>query len=129
LVVWVPSITTSTDESRGRLPGTVPFADAVFNVGRAALLVAALYECRADLLARATDDRLHQPTRLAALPASAAARSAALEAGALASWLSGSGPSVAILVGEDSLEAIAAALPVDGEVLDVEVDDRGAVAV
>jgi homoserine kinase len=129
LLLWVPDLQSATDESRASLPTSVPMVDAVFNVGRAALLVAALYERRPDLLARATDDRLHQPTRLAALPASAAARSAALESGALASWLSGSGPSVAVLVGDESVDAVVAALPADGEVLRVDVDERGAVAV
>ncbi len=42
IVVWIPSFTTSTDESRSKLGGDVPLADAVFNIGRTALLVAAL---------------------------------------------------------------------------------------
>ena len=42
VVTWVPSFTTSTEKSRAALPRNVSFADAVFNVGRTALLVAAL---------------------------------------------------------------------------------------
>ena len=41
----------------------VPREDAVFNVGRVALLVAALAAGRLDLLDTATADRLHQPAR------------------------------------------------------------------
>ena len=50
----------------GRLPEQVPFADAVFNVGRASLLVAALAAGDTDALRIATQDRLHQDRRLAA---------------------------------------------------------------
>ena len=42
VVLWIPEETTSTAASRTALPAAVPFDDAVFNVGRTALLVAAL---------------------------------------------------------------------------------------
>ena len=42
VVVWVPSFTTRTDQSRARLGDAVPISDAVFNIGRTAYLVAAL---------------------------------------------------------------------------------------
>src|SRR5947207_11645498 len=37
VVLWVPSFTTSTDQSRSALGLPVPFDDAVFNIGRTAL--------------------------------------------------------------------------------------------
>ena len=50
-----PDVTTSTDASRGRgCPPTLPFDDAVFNVGRAAMLVAALAAGDVDALRLAT---------------------------------------------------------------------------
>lgn len=127
LLVWVPDAETLTDESRACLPPTVERGDAVFNLGRTALLVCALAEGRSDLLRVATEDRLHQPARLAASPASRAALSAALDAGALAAWLSGSGPSVAIVVGPGDGDAVADALPHGGEVLRLGIDDEGAI--
>ena len=42
VVVWIPAMATSTRRSRATLPSTVSFGDAVFNVSRTALLVAAL---------------------------------------------------------------------------------------
>ena len=42
VVVWIPPQETSTQRSRHGLPSSVSFADAAFNVGRTALLVAAL---------------------------------------------------------------------------------------
>jgi homoserine kinase len=125
LLVWVPDAETLTDESRACLPPRVERGDAVFNLGRTALLVCALAEDRPDLLRVATEDRLHQPARLAASPASRAALDAALAAGALAAWLSGSGPSVAVVVDDGQADAVAAALP-RGQVLRVAVDQDGA---
>ena len=59
---------------RRRLPDQVPFDDAVFNVGRTALLVAALAAGDTVALRIATEDRLHQDRRLAA-PTRPASRS------------------------------------------------------
>src|SRR4029077_11865465 len=42
VVLWVPEGETPTASARRLLPEQVPFDDAVFNIGRTALLVAAL---------------------------------------------------------------------------------------
>ena len=70
VVVWVPPSTTSTDQSRAALCPSVAFADAVFNVGRTALLVAALAAGNIHALRTATEDRLHQDQRFARSPGS-----------------------------------------------------------
>jgi homoserine kinase len=127
MVMWVPSFATSTDESRTKLPATVPMADVVFNLGRTALLVAALAAGDVDVLRTATEDRLHQDIRLAAAEPSKAAMTAALAAGAWASWLSGSGPTVAAMCAVDEAEALAAALPQDGHTKVLRIDHAGAV--
>ena len=129
LLVWVPDHETGTDESRSCLPPTVERGDAVFNLGRTALLVCALAEDRPDLLRVATEDRLHQRVRLAASTPSKRALRAALDAGALAAWLSGSGPSVAVVVERGGGAEVAAALPAGGEVLELGLDSDGAVLV
>jgi homoserine kinase len=110
VVVWIPSFATKTDESRRALATSVPFDDAVFNIGRVAMLVAALGSGDVDSLALATQDRLHQPTRLARSSASREAMDAVLQAGAWCSWLSGSGPTVAALCPRADAAAIAAEL-------------------
>jgi homoserine kinase len=61
----------ATSDARRVLPREVPLADAVFNVGRAALSVVAL-TARPDLLGAALEDRLHQGRRLPLVPASRA---------------------------------------------------------
>ncbi len=129
VVVWVPdTATTSTDHSRGRLPDTVSRADAVFNVGRAAMFVAACANGDVAALGAATEDRLHQEVRLELVPDSAAALDAALAAGAWASWLSGSGPTIAALCDPGRAEEIAATLPDTGHVKLLRIDHEGVVA-
>jgi homoserine kinase len=126
VVVWVPSFTTSTDESRSKLPTTVSLDDAVFNVGRTALLVAALAAGDIAALRAGSEDRLHQDHRLRAAEPSGAAIAAALAAGAWSSWLSGSGPTVAAFCDVSSAQAIAAAMPDDGRARVLRIDHVGA---
>lgn len=93
---FVPQTTASTNTVRGLLPSRVPYADAVFNASRAALLVAAMTG-RTDALFDATDDRLHQPYRASAMPESAALVSR-LRGEGVAAMISGAGPTVLALV-------------------------------
>lgn len=123
-VAWVPAQgSTSTDKSRAALPEQVPFADAVFNIGRASLLLAALTTGDLDALHAATDDRLHQQQRLAHVPSSRAALEM-LQERTLAAWLSGSGPTVAALARRDAIEGVDADLP-DGRLLVLDIDTVG----
>lgn len=129
VVAWIPDRETSTRGSRGSLPEVVPFADAVHNVARAALLVAALAAGDLDALRTATQDRLHQEMRLARVPETRAAIEAALDAGAAAAWLSGSGPSAAAFVVPERVEAVVGALPAGGRVRVLAIDEAGAIVV
>lgn len=128
VVVWVPDAsTTSTDQSRGRLPGDVTREDAVFNLGRVATFVAACAAGDHTALRIATEDRLHQPHRLDQVPESARALEAALHADAWAAWLSGSGPTIAALCESGRADEIAAALPDTGRTKILRIDHEGAV--
>ena len=108
-VVLVPTITSSTAEARAVLPETVPRGDAIFNVQRVALLLAALQMRRPDALAKALDDRLHQPYRRALFPWMPAVAQAARRAGALGCVLSGAGPALLALAAGDG-SAVARAM-------------------
>jgi homoserine kinase len=67
-VLLVPvGLRSSTDEARRILPASVPFADAVHNIGAAATLVDALTVDPRHIHA-AVSDRLHQRTRLQLMP-------------------------------------------------------------
>ncbi|GIW06239.1 MAG: homoserine kinase [Dehalococcoidia bacterium] len=130
-LVFVPSRRLSTAKARGVLPETVSRADAVFNLGRTALLVAALCTNRLDLLALAGEDRLHQDARAALIPALPRVLDAARQAGARLAALSGAGPSILALA-DDRIEDIAAAMTaaagsdLPGRVLRLAVAPKGA---
>jgi homoserine kinase len=64
------------------------------NIGAVAALVAALYRGDLPLLGRSIEDRIIEPLRATLIPGFDAVKSAALEAGALACSIAGSGPSV-----------------------------------
>lgn len=127
LLFWVPDMETWTDHSRAALASSVDRADAVFNLGRVGLLIAAIYEQRLDLLATATQDRLHQPSRFVDCEQSAKAHEIALQAGASAAWLSGSGPTVAVVVDDETKPVVIDALGESGDVLDLAMDETGAI--
>ena len=127
VVLWIPGNVSRTKESRNKLPKQISMEDAVFNMGRTALLIAALTNGDTELLGDATEDRLHQEIRLEAMPETAKAMQAAKEAGAWCSWLSGSGPTAAALCEPANAQAVAAALPPGGEVSISHIDMRGAV--
>lgn len=108
-VVLIPEAQGSTREARAVLPPTVSRADAVFNLQRVSLLLAALGGGRLDLLPTALDDRLHQPARWRLFPWLPAAVAAARSAGALGCVLSGAGPALLAAV-EGPGDAVARAM-------------------
>ncbi len=127
IVVWVPQVQqTSTKESRTKLPTNIEFKDAVFNVGRTALLVAALAAGDVRSLSIATQDRLHQDSRFSKAPDSKLALQAVVDAGAWCAWLSGSGPTIAAMVDRDSAQRIDDALPRHGSKMVLSVAQHGA---
>ena len=93
-VVFIPELRIPTRKAREVLPESVPRADAVYNVGRAALLVASFALDRPEYLRLATQDRLHQPQRRALFREMKVLFDNALKAGARGVFLSGSGSSV-----------------------------------
>ena len=134
-VCFIPDQHVPTPHARGLLPATVPLADAVFNVGRAGLLVAALASGQPELLAEATRDRLHQPFRLPLFPAGATLLDAAMQAGAYGSFISGAGPTVMALCADstdrvdavvEALETTAMRLDIRGVALRLALSERGA---
>jgi homoserine kinase len=100
-VLAIPDFALQTARAREVLPDRVPLCDAVYNVGRASLLVASFCMERYECLAGAMDDRLHQPYRARLVPGMAEVCSAALRAGAAGAALSGAGPTVLALVPPD----------------------------
>jgi homoserine kinase len=125
VLVWIPPGETATRSSRAALPSMVRFEDAVFNVGRASLMVAAMATGDIQALSDACADRLHQSARLANSPDSATTIETALDAGAISAWLSGSGPTVAIMVESGALDRVRSGLPDHGHSKILSIDTSG----
>jgi homoserine kinase len=98
----IPSFELSTDKARAVLPNLVSRSDAVFNIGRSALLALAFEKGDLELLALACEDRIHQPYRMALIPGYEAMIEASMACGAKGCWLSGSGPTIMAITGADT---------------------------
>lgn len=107
LVVATPEMPLATRTARAVLAAHVPRADAVFNLQRVSVLLAAVATGRHDLLRTALADRLHQPQRLSLVPGLEAALDLEAE-NLLGVFLSGAGPSVAAVTHGDPAPTIAA---------------------
>jgi len=94
IVLFVPSFPMLTSEARDLLPRHVSRADAVYNVSRASLLVAAMATGSIVHLRMAMEDALHQPYRRKLFPTMEDLIEAAIEAGAAGAALSGAGSSI-----------------------------------
>jgi homoserine kinase len=90
VVAW-PEQPLETALARRLLPASVPFADAVENPRRLALLLEGLRTGDPELLSLGQVDRLHERYRLPRIPGGAQALQAAREAGAWLATVSGSG--------------------------------------
>jgi len=96
VAVVVPDFVLLTHEARTVLPTSYSKADAVFNVQRSALLIAALATGTVSAFPTALEDRMHQPHRAPLVPG--LDEILKLRApGLLGCALSGAGPSVLVL--------------------------------
>ncbi len=103
-VLFIPGMPMPTRQARNILSPTVTRGDAVYNIGRAALVVSSFATGNLETLAVATQDRLHQPARQAIFPAMSAIFTSALDAGALGTFLSGGGSTILALAKENQQE-------------------------
>jgi homoserine kinase len=110
-LVFVPEHVMSTALARSLQPQSVPHEDAVFNVSRSALLVAALVQSP-ELLLAATEDKLHQNYRATAMPETHRLISELRDAG-FPAVVSGAGPSILVLCSDPAQRLAAAQLVAD----------------
>ena len=134
-VVAVPNFPLSTRMARKVLPTEVPMKDAIFNIGRASMLVAALTRGNERYLRLGLDDALHQPYRAELIPGMYDVFKAARRAGAAGATLSGDGPCLIAYVLErrHAEEAVGKAMleafrkhDVDARILTLDLDTHGA---
>ena len=104
-IVVTPNFALETAKARAALPKQIDRADAVYNLQRSALLIAALDEHRYDLIWDALQDKIHQPYRQRLIPGLSEILNTPRSAGLLGIALSGAGPSVIAFV-NDHIEEI-----------------------
>jgi homoserine kinase len=107
-MVFVPEHAMSTALARSLQPESVPHEDAVFNLSRSALLIAALIQSP-ELLLVSTEDKLHQSYRSAAMPETSRLITLLRDNG-FAAVVSGAGPSILVLASDPGQRLVAAAL-------------------
>ena len=102
MLVMVPDFMLSTTKARMVLPQQVELGNAVFNISRAALMVAALTAGKLEHLKYAVQDRLHQPYREKLIPGMQEVFEQAYNAGARGVFLSGAGSTIVAMVDADN---------------------------
>lgn len=111
IVLAHPAHRLATAEARAVLPSAIPRADALHQMAMVAAMVAACYTNDVEQFGRAIDDRIAEPARSALLPGFAAAKRAALDAGAFGASISGAGPTAFAVVDDETRgEAVADAM-------------------
>ena len=105
-----PPVRVATRDARAALPASVPHAVAAGAVARTAALLRGLATADAELLRVGFDDALHAPHRLRLVPGGDEARAAAVEAGAWAATVSGSGSGLLAVGPPARIPAVAEAM-------------------
>ncbi len=134
-LVVVPPYELSTAEARRVLPRRVEMVQAVNNIQRTGLLIAAVVKGDDDILKEALSDQLHEPYRIHLVPELADLRRDLLTMPVLGCVLSGAGSSTLILVHEKHktevktyLDDWAQKRQQKPRILDLTVDKKGLVA-
>ena len=118
LVVVTPTVGLSTGKARAALAESVSRADAIFNLQRVLSLVYALQHREYQHIREAVKDRWHQPARADLVPLLNEVL-AVDDADVLGAFLSGAGPSVAVIARAEAaarVERLLAAMYVRGGV-------------
>jgi homoserine kinase len=132
LLVISPQYSLNTPTARKVLPKEVKLEDALHNLQKTALLVAAITRNDDQAMNEALDDRLHEPYRAKLVPELSRLRQELAGEPIIGCVLSGAGSSVLVIVNEkrkaqvlEHVRAWAAAEPKPPRVLDLQVDTLG----
>ena len=132
LIIFIPDIEFETKQSRSLLKPMVTREDAVFNIGRVALLINSLNTRDYSLLKYATQDMIHQDHRFENFQQLKHILNSGIEAGALSGFLAGSGPSIIFFSGgremtiKYELQECARRHNINGEIIITQPTNKGA---
>lgn len=131
-IVTVPPYVLSTKKSRAAIPKQIKHLDAVHNVQKVALLVAAVNNRDEEAMSEALHDRLHEPYRAELVPHLAAVRKVTSDLPVIGCVLSGAGSSILTIVNHRHKQQVINCLKDwcesqsnKPDVLDLEVDQEG----
>ena len=99
-VAIVPNFRLSTEKARSVLPKEITLKEGVYNVSRAALMVASLTSGKYELIKYACKDAFHQNYRSQLIPGFEKVYNKSYELGALGCYLSGAGPTIMAVIDE-----------------------------
>lgn len=132
VVIGMPDVLVPTVESRKVLPPNVTIKELVFHVGNASCLAYAMEKGDIQLIGRSVKDAVFEPARAHLVPHLKEAEKAAMSAGAITSFLGGSGPCVISFFdknnndGKKIAEAVKKAFTEHGIKCDTWITDCGA---
>lgn len=130
----IPDFKLSTEKARAVLPNKISFEDGVYNVGRVALMVTALNNGNYDLLKFACDDRFHEIYRGNLIKGFDIIKKESYNNGALASFLSGAGPTIMTIINRknsfsNKMREVLDREGVNYSILNLSIDNEGAVVI
>ncbi|MGL5042949.1 MAG: homoserine kinase [Culicoidibacterales bacterium] len=131
-IVIIEPNEVSTAAARLVMPSSLSYEDAIFNISRASLLMKAFEDGNQELLTIATEDRIHQPYRVALIKNYPKMVALLETAPFITHWVSGSGSTVIGLVAIDDRQkacALLRGIGLDATVELVAVDVVGATVV
>ena len=130
----IPDFKLATEKARKVLPNKISFEDGVYNVGRAALMVTALNNGSYNLLKFACDDRFHEIYRGNLIKGFDIIKKESYNNGALASFLSGAGPTIMTIINRknsfsNKMREVLDREGVNYSILTLSIDNEGAVVI
>lgn len=129
LLAYIPSYELKTSESRGVLPDTLSYKEAVAASAVSNMAITGLLTGDMELAGKAIqNDHFHEPYRQSLVKEFTSVKSTALAAGAYGVYLSGAGPTIMMLAPRHRVEAISQAvnaLAHNGDLVQLIVDTQG----
>ncbi|MBZ0189630.1 MAG: homoserine kinase [Candidatus Obscuribacterales bacterium] len=105
-IVITPSYRLTTPKARAVLPKQVKLDDAIFNIQRTSLLLAAVQNQNESTMKQALDDRLHERYRSKQVPELAEIRAVLHKEPIIGCVLSGAGSSILVIVNHKKKEVV-----------------------
>ena len=99
----VPDFRLSTEKARSVVPKAISMKDGVYNVSRAALMVASFVSGKHELVKYACKDAFHQNYRSKLIPGFEKVYNKSYELGAYGCYLSGAGPTIMAIIDENDM--------------------------